>query len=305
MGGHGGATLNIQNGAHVTSNQFYLGYDQNTDNTGANGIVNVTGAGSSLAAAAYLRVADYFFTSGTLTISQGGTVTSVSGATAGTSSGIASTNNSTGSIVVTGANSSWTNTGNLYVGKGGTGGIGTLTVASAGNVNITGAVSINATSTLNIGTGGTAGSFSAASVANSGLIHFNHTDTVTYATPTSGTGALTKDGTGTLIITGTHTYTGATTVNGGIFRVNGTLGNTAVTINTGATLGGSGTIAGAVNIANGGILAPGNSPGTITVGTLTLNSGSIENYELARRMRWAVRPTISLSSTATSSWTAH
>jgi fibronectin-binding autotransporter adhesin len=45
------------------------------------------------------------------------------------------------------------------------------------------------------------------------------------------------------------------------------------------TLGGNGTISGNVTIANGAILAPGNSVGTLTVGGLTLPSGSILNYE--------------------------
>lgn len=49
---------------------------------------------------------------------------------------------------------------------------------------------------------------------------------------------------------------------------------------SGATLGGTGTIVGPVTIQNGGLLAPGDSPGTLTVGTLTLHSGSILNYQL-------------------------
>ncbi|MEI9898255.1 MAG: hypothetical protein WDN28_31460 [Chthoniobacter sp.] len=40
-------------------------------------------------------------------------------------------------------------------------------------------------------------------------------------------------------------------------------------------------IAGPVTIATGGILAPGNSPGTLTMGTLTLMAGSILDYQFA------------------------
>jgi len=95
-------------------------------------------------------------------------------------------------------------------------------------------------------------------------------------------GSFTKTGTGKLNLTGISTYTGATTINGGTLFVNGSLTATSlVTVNSGGTLGGAGTINGPVTVANGGTLAPGNSPGTITMGTLTLNSGSLVNYELA------------------------
>ena len=62
--------------------------------------------------------------------------------------------------------------------------------------------------------------------------------------------------------------------------MDGSLGAGSVNVASGATLGGAGTIGGPVTIQNGGILAPGDSPGTLTVGTLTLNSGSISNYQL-------------------------
>jgi autotransporter-associated beta strand protein len=78
----------------------------------------------------------------------------------------------------------------------------------------------------------------------------------------------------------THAYTGATNVNAGTLVVNGNISTSSLTtISDGATLGGSGTV-GAVTVANGATLAPGNSPGTLNTGTLTLNDTSVLSFEL-------------------------
>jgi fibronectin-binding autotransporter adhesin len=53
-----------------------------------------------------------------------------------------------------------------------------------------------------------------------------------------------------------------------------------VTVKSGATLGGTGSVAGAVTVENGGILAPGASAGTFSVGSLILNSTSALKFEL-------------------------
>ena len=84
-----------------------------------------------------------------------------------------------------------------------------------------------------------------------------------------------------MILTGTSTYSGLTDVQGGQLSVRGTLTNSAVQVESGATLGGTGTINGAVTVLSGGILSPGNSgAGTLTVGSLVLNSGSVSNFDL-------------------------
>ena len=70
--------------------------------------------------------------------------------------------------------------------------------------------------------------------------------------------SLTANGGATTVI-GTNTYTGLTTVNGGLLSVNGSIASD-VTVNAGGTLGGNGTV-GNTTI-NGGALAPGNSIGT-------------------------------------------
>jgi hypothetical protein len=79
--------------------------------------------------------------------------------------------------------------------------------------------------------------------------------------------------TGTVDLTGTDTYTGATTVNAGTLLVDGAIAGSAVEVKSGATLGGHGTT-GAVTVDAGGTFSPGNSPGQITVASLTLASGS-------------------------------
>lgn len=80
---------------------------------------------------------------------------------------------------------------------------------------------------------------------------------------------ITKNGTGTMELTGTNSYTGATTVSAGTLLVNGNnaAATGAVSVASGATLGGTGTLGGAVSVT--GIIAPGNSIGTLNTGTTT------------------------------------
>ncbi|MBI2512677.1 MAG: autotransporter-associated beta strand repeat-containing protein [Opitutae bacterium] len=92
---------------------------------------------------------------------------------------------------------------------------------------------------------------------------------------------LTKSGEGILVLSGTNSIAGATALNAGTLRVNGSLTATAVTVASGATLAGSGTIGGATEFLSGGILAPGNSPGTLTfTDGVTFDAGAILDFEL-------------------------
>jgi autotransporter-associated beta strand protein len=108
----------------------------------------------------------------------------------------------------------------------------------------------------------------------------NTTNTYAGVIADAGTTSLIKIGTGMLILSGpNNTYSGTTTVNGGILNVintNGTAtGFGAVTIVNNGTLAGNGIISGAVTVNSGGALAPGNPLGTLTLSNnLTLAAGS-------------------------------
>jgi autotransporter-associated beta strand protein len=99
----------------------------------------------------------------------------------------------------------------------------------------------------------------------------------------SGEGGLTKEGNGILELTQANVYEGATTINAGILLVNNTTGsatgNGSVTVNATGALAGSGSIAGEVSFV-GGFLAPGNSPGLLTLGGASFDSATSLLFEL-------------------------
>lgn len=109
--------------------------------------------------------------------------------------------------------------------------------------------------------------------------------TLTNPIGNGGAGALTVESTGAngvLNLLGANTYSGGTTISSGTLRANNASGSATgsgnVTVNTGATLGGAGIISGLVDVQ--GILAPGNSTvGTLTVGSLTLEATSTNNFQ--------------------------
>jgi len=99
------------------------------------------------------------------------------------------------------------------------------------------------------------------------------TTTLTGEIQTGGNGScFNKTGVGTLVMTGVENLANGTCVQQGLLSTNGTLtGN--VLVFSGAKLRGTGNINGPVLVQ--GTLAPGNSPGTLSVaGTVTMTSGS-------------------------------
>jgi fibronectin-binding autotransporter adhesin len=125
---------------------------------------------------------------------------------------------------------------------------------------------------------------------NTGAI--NHTGSLTLQGTATGdttinssiganvTSVTQNSATSRLVLAGSSSYTGATNVNAGTLVVNGSISTSSLTtISSGATIGGSGTV-GALTVLDGATLAPGNSPGTLNTGTLTLADASVLSFEL-------------------------
>jgi len=112
-----------------------------------------------------------------------------------------------------------------------------------------------------------------------GTLTVNAAANSSYGQVISGAGALTKSGGGTMTLGGTNTYGGATTVSAGSLIINGNQSGSIGVLNvaSSASLGGTGTIGGDTTIS--GILAPGNSIGTLTtVGDVTWNASAGNNW---------------------------
>src|SRR5699024_12711293 len=114
------------------------------------------------------------------------------------------------------------------------------------------------------------------SITNDAMLVFDQAGNGTYGGIIGGTGTVTKQGSGTLIMNGSNTYTGDTMVNAGTLIVGDTTHLGAriaglVKVAPGATLGGSGHVHDAIV---NGTIAPGNSIGTLNVdNNLIIDSG--------------------------------
>jgi autotransporter-associated beta strand protein/T5SS/PEP-CTERM-associated repeat protein len=264
IGRGGSGTLNVT-GGNVTNGVCWLGFD-------AGSVGTATVSSGTWANSGYLVVGN----SGTGALSMsGGSVTNIDGylgfnarsvGTATVSSGtwanyreIQIGNSGTGTLNVTGgsvtntdgylgknagsfgtvtvSSGTWANSRNLIVGSSGT---GTLTM-TGGLVIVSGSLSKNAASTINLNAGGTlqigTGSTSGVllggtgSVVNNGAIVFNRSDASTYSGVISGNGAVTKQGAGTLTLSGNNSYTGGTTIGDGVLAL-----GSANTVGTSGTI---------------------------------------------------------------------
>jgi autotransporter-associated beta strand protein len=163
---------------------------------------------------------------------------------------------------------------------------GTLILSGGSAIGDTTPVVVNS-GTLQVGTAETIGDLSGtggAVVLNAGLTTGGDNASTTYAGVISGTGSLTKNGTGTFTLTGANTYSGGTTVNTGTLAGNSTSLEGNILVNspgillfnqtTNGTFAGVITGAGTVTNAGAGVLTLSGNNSTFT-GTTNLNGGTL------------------------------
>jgi len=221
--------------------------------------------------------------SGTLAAGANNTSTTFSGAISGTG-GL--TKQGTGTLTLSGTN---THTGTTTVSGGRLRLAGGSAIADTGTVSLANTAGVtldlNGTSeTIGALTGG--GATGGNVTLGAGTLTTGNAAAQTYAGVISGSGGLTKQGTGTFTLSRANTYSGATTINAGTLALgaNNVLSNaTAVTIAAGATFSVNsrtdtvGSIAGAGNITTtaGGVLTTGNSGASTTYSGVMSGAGGL------------------------------
>ena len=235
--GYGGTgTLNIEAGGRVSSRQGFLG-----GGSGSTATATVTGADSTWTNSDELYVGDEG--SSTLNIEAGGQVSNTDGC-------IGYDSGSTGTVTVDGTGSVWNNTNSLYVGgsSSGAGGMGSLTVQNGGQVTVGGTLKTwEADSAITVKGGaltagvltGSTGTIRTTDPAGGAALTVGSAASGTFSAALrddTGPGSLTKIGAGTQTLAGGGiTYTGATTVLGGILKLSNTTAFASNILNSAAT----------------------------------------------------------------------
>lgn len=282
----GNGTLTVQNGGLMQATG--AGNIVQAGNSNSTGAITVDGANSVLTSAARIQIGGFTSSSGTMTVSNGGHVTS--GTNVGFSDGtveIGTGDGATGAATVTGPGSTLTTNG-FIVGSGNVGGAiantGSLTIQNGGTVttsaasNFDGAVSVGSKTGSQITVTGAGSSLQVGAIASPKF--FSGKELLVGG---FGKGTLLVDQSGLVNAAGANVLVGGgasgtnfdsatmTVKNGGNVIANNVFVNQNGLLN-----GAGGTITGDVTL-NGGTLSPGNSPGTMTIlGDLSLLSGQLD-----------------------------
>ncbi len=294
VGLSGTGTLTV-NGGSVTSEDSFIGGGQDGAGNLVSGVGTAT-VSSGTWASVVLGVG--VIGTGTLNVT-GGSVISEYG-------GLGGEAGSVGTATVSGG--TWANSADLIVGSSGTGTLtmtgGLVTVGDTLSTGTFGTINLNSGGTLQIGVGGTTGVLGVSTLTNNGTLIFNRSDASTYSGIISGTGAVTKQGGGTLTLDGANSYSGVTMISGGVLALSGSgsigtgdlnlgyggvfdltaLASGTYTLPSSGDLIGSGTLTGnGHTLAVLGAFQPGNSPGTVTLDTgftLDLSGATSTTFEI-------------------------
>jgi len=164
---------------------------------------------------------------------------------------------------------------------------GTMTIGASANGSLVSGLnmSLYASPTFNVADGAAATDFTVSSIMNE----------------SGGARSLTKSGAGTMLLEAANTYTGNTNITEGALSLgtDGSIANSAkidvqagasfnvsavsggFALGDGQTLSGAGAVIGPIQLAQGSVIAPGNSAGTLTFDSaMILGVGSILDFEL-------------------------
>ena len=176
-------------------------------------------------------------------------------------------------------------------------GSGGVIQQGAATLSLTGSNTYTGTTTISHGRLAVTTDSVKGAIANAAILSFDQSTDGTYSGTISGVGSLTKLGSGTVTLTSMQAFTGSTSISSGALALSGTggLASSLVTVASGAvldvsgraggmtlangqTLAGSGTVLGSVVLGGGAKVAPGSSPGTLSItGNATFGSGG--NYD--------------------------
>ncbi|MCA8989109.1 MAG: hypothetical protein KDA78_15795, partial [Planctomycetaceae bacterium] len=171
------------------------------------------------------------------------------------------------------------------------GSVGQINLAGSGNLDVTGTSTIGAEIRMALGALGFITTTGGTQTYNSNVVLDDDSELsgadIDFLDGISGASMLTLSPTGTATLAAgtTSDFTGNITVTSGTLLALGDTSDQTATVNIqdGATLAGTGSVLANVTVESGGILGPGQSPGILTTGNLSLQTGATFDVEINGR----------------------